>query len=87
MTSLPPHTFETRVMNPRFRIHFQHQKPIGSHQARFWHKTSMEKGIVSYSGIDTDARWGKSRTKGWVFGYTYVTGEAGSSPTATACGE
>jgi hypothetical protein len=34
-----------------------------------WHKKSMEKNSVPYSGIDTDARWGKSRTKGWVFGY------------------
>lgn len=34
-----------------------------------WHKTSIEKGVVPYSGIDTDARWGVSRTKGWVFGY------------------
>ena len=34
-----------------------------------WHKSSMEKGSVPWSGIDTDARWGKSRTKGWVFGY------------------
>jgi hypothetical protein len=33
-----------------------------------WHRSSMEKGFV-YSGTDTDARWGKSRTKGWVFGY------------------
>src|SRR5712691_8969839 len=34
-----------------------------------WHKKSMEKNVVPYSGIDTDARWGKSRNKGWVFGY------------------
>ena len=34
-----------------------------------WHKSSMEKGIVSCPGIDTDARWGYSHTKGWVFGY------------------
>src|SRR2546427_8370346 len=34
-----------------------------------WHKKSMEKNSVPYSGIDTDAKWGKSRTKGWVFGY------------------
>jgi hypothetical protein len=34
-----------------------------------WHKTSIEKGSVPYSGIDTEARWGKSRSKGWVFGY------------------
>ena len=34
-----------------------------------WHKSSMEKGIVPRPGIDTDARWGFSHTKGWVFGY------------------
>ena len=34
-----------------------------------WHKSSMEKGIVPHSGIDTDAKWGYSHTKGWVFGY------------------
>ncbi len=34
-----------------------------------WHKSSMEKGIVPCSDIDTDARWGYSHTKGWVFGY------------------
>ncbi len=34
-----------------------------------WHKSSMKKGIVPRSGIDTDARWGFSRSKGWVFGY------------------
>ena len=33
-----------------------------------WHRSSMVKGFV-YSGTDTDARWGKSKTKGWVFGY------------------
>ncbi len=44
-----------------------------------WHKSSMEKGIVPCPGIDTDARWGYSRTKGWIFGYklhlTCTTGE------------
>jgi hypothetical protein len=43
------------------------------------HKSSMKKGIVPHSGIDTDARWGYSHTKGWVFGYklhlTSITGE------------
>jgi hypothetical protein len=29
----------------------------------------MEKGIVPRPGIDTDARWGYSYTKGRVFGY------------------
>ena len=34
-----------------------------------WHKSSMKEGVVPRSGIDTDARWGRSRTKGWLFGY------------------
>ena len=34
-----------------------------------WHKSSMEKGEIPRPGIDTDARWGYSHTKGWVFGY------------------
>ena len=29
----------------------------------------MEQGVVQYAGIDTAARWGKSRSKEWVFGY------------------
>ncbi|MGB9169412.1 MAG: transposase [Nitrososphaeraceae archaeon] len=34
-----------------------------------WHKSSMEEGVVPHSGIDTDAMWGFSHTKGWIFGY------------------
>ena len=34
-----------------------------------WHKSSMNKRVVPRSGIDTDARWGFSHTKGWLFGY------------------
>ena len=35
-----------------------------------WHKSSyMKKGVVLCPGIDTDARWGYSHTKGWTFGY------------------
>ena len=34
-----------------------------------WHKSSMKKGVVPRSGIDTDARWGYSHAKGWIFGY------------------
>jgi len=35
-----------------------------------WHKSSMtDEGTVPRSGIDTDARWGFSHTKGWIFGY------------------
>ena len=26
----------------------------------------MKEGVVPRSGIDTDARWGRSRTKGWI---------------------
>jgi hypothetical protein len=29
-----------------------------------WHKSSMDKGIVPRSGIDTDAKWGFSHTRG-----------------------
>ncbi len=29
----------------------------------------MKKGILPCPGIDTDARWGYSHTKGWIFGY------------------
>ena len=34
-----------------------------------WHASSIKEGGVPYSGIDTDARWGFSHTKGWIFGY------------------
>jgi hypothetical protein len=34
-----------------------------------WHKSSMKKGVVPCPGIDKDARWGYSHTKGWIFGY------------------
>ena len=40
----------------------------------------MDKGIVPRSGIDKDARWGFSRTKGWIFGYKlHMVSSAGSS--------
>jgi hypothetical protein len=34
-----------------------------------WHKSSMKKGVVPCPGIDVNAKWGYSHTKGWVFGY------------------
>ncbi len=44
-----------------------------------WHKSSMAKGVIPCPGIDTDAKWGYSHTKGWIFGYklhlTCTTGE------------
>ena len=38
-------------------------------KGHLWHKSSIIKGIVPHSGIDTDARWGFSHTRGWIFGY------------------
>ena len=43
-----------------------------------WHKSSMKKGVVPRSGIDTDARWGYSHTKGWIFGYKLHLTSTGS---------
>jgi hypothetical protein len=46
-----------------------------------WHaSSSMKKGIIPHpAGIDIDATWGYSRTKGWIFGYklhlTSTTGD------------
>ena len=34
-----------------------------------WHVSSMKEGLLPHSGIDTDARWGFSHTRGWIFGY------------------
>ena len=38
-------------------------------KGKVWHKSSIKEGIVPCKGIDTDARWGYSHTKDWVFGY------------------
>jgi transposase len=38
-------------------------------KGKVWHKSSMKEGIAPCSGIDTDAKWGYSHTKGWIFGY------------------
>jgi hypothetical protein len=39
----------------------------------------MIKGAVPRSGIDTDARWGFSHTKQWIFGYKlHITSSTGS---------
>jgi len=34
-----------------------------------WHKSDMKQNRIPVSGIDTDARWGFSKSKGWVWGY------------------
>ena len=39
----------------------------------------MKKGVVPRSGIDTDAMWGFSHTKGWIFGYKlHIVASTGS---------
>jgi len=38
-------------------------------KGRIWHQKDLKRGIIPCGNIDTDARWGKSRTKGWIFGY------------------
>jgi DDE family transposase len=54
-----------------------------------WHKSSMKKGVVPRPGIDTDARWGYSHIKGWVFGYKlHLTSTTTTAATAaTAVGD
>ncbi len=43
----------------------------------------MKKGVVPRSGIDTDARWGYSHTKGWIFGYKlHLTSSTATATTA-----
>jgi hypothetical protein len=36
---------------------------------KVWHKSDMEDGRIPVSGIDTNARWGFSKSTGWAFGY------------------
>ena len=43
----------------------------------------MKKGVIPRSGIDTDARWGYSHTKRWIFGYKLHL----TSSTATTAGK
>ncbi len=39
----------------------------------------MMNNIIPHSGIDTDVRWGYSKTKGWIFGYKlHMTSSRGS---------
>ncbi len=34
-----------------------------------WHKSDMKNNRLPISGIDTDARWGFYKSKGWIFGH------------------
>ena len=38
-----------------------------------WHKSNMKKNHLPISGIDKDARWGFSKSKGWIYGYKLHT--------------
>jgi Transposase DDE domain len=49
-------------------------------KGKVWHKSSMSEGIVRCSGIDTEAKWGYSHTKGWVFGYKLHMVSSSGSP-------
>ena len=43
---------------------------LKAYKDKLWHASSMKEGIiVPCSGIDLDARWGFSHTRGWIFGY------------------
>ena len=34
-----------------------------------WHKSDIKKNRLPIAGIDIDAKWGFSKSKGWIFGY------------------
>ena len=34
-----------------------------------WHKSDIKKNRLPIAGIDTDAKWRFSNSKGWVWGY------------------
>ncbi len=46
--------------------------PLMKAKGSVWHKSSMEKGMVPYPGIDTDARWGYSHTQDGFSDTNYI---------------
>ncbi len=45
-----------------------------------WHKSDIKNNRLPITGIDTDAKWGFSKSKGWVFGYKlHMSCSTGSS--------
>ncbi|WP_157926845.1 transposase [Candidatus Nitrosotalea okcheonensis] len=42
---------------------------IRAKNGHVWHRKHMISGHLPRSGIDTDAKWGFSGTRGWIFGY------------------
>ena len=55
-----------KIINPSI---LSTDSPLLKIQGYVWHKSSMKKKVLPRSGIDTDARWGFSHTKSWIFGY------------------
>ena len=52
---------------------------VKAKRGNMWHKSPIGKGIMPCSGMDTDAKWGFSHTKGWTFGYKlHVASSTGS---------
>ena len=64
-----------RLVNPYI---FTIDRALLRAKGHLWHKSSIIKGVLPRSGIDTDARWGFSHTKGWIFGYKlHITASTG----------
>ncbi len=42
---------------------------LKAYKGHVWHVSSMKEGIIPRPGIDTDAKWGFSNTRGWIYGY------------------
>ena len=42
---------------------------LKAYKGHVWHVSSMKEGITPRPGIDTDAKWGFSNTRGWIYGY------------------
>ena len=52
---------------------------LKAYKGHVWHASSMKEGVVPRSGIDTDARWGFSHAKRWIFGYKlHIVSSTGS---------
>lgn len=42
---------------------------LKANKGHVWHNSDLKEGVLPRSGIDTDASWGYSHIKGWIFGY------------------
>lgn len=46
-----------------------------------WHRRHMKQGVLPCGNIDVEANWGKTRCKGWVYGYKGCVTVTGLEPT------